>query len=66
VKLLSRGLAVNVTLGLPFLRTSVDHGTAFELAGRGVATSDSLVEATRLAAEWTLRTKAASRRPAAS
>ncbi len=66
VKLLSRGLAVNVTLGLPFLRTSVDHGTAFELAGRGIASSDSLVEAARLAAEWTLRAKAASRRTPAS
>jgi 4-hydroxythreonine-4-phosphate dehydrogenase len=53
VKLLARGRAVNVTLGLPFLRTSVDHGTAFEIAGRGVASADSLVEAARLAAEWT-------------
>jgi 4-hydroxythreonine-4-phosphate dehydrogenase len=52
VKLLSGGKAVNVTLGLPFLRTSVDHGTAFDIAGRGVASSDSLVEAARLAAAW--------------
>lgn len=52
VKLLSRGLAVNVTLGLPFLRTSVDHGTAFDLAGKGIATADSLVAAAQLAAEW--------------
>jgi len=52
VKLLSRGRAVNVTLGLPFLRTSVDHGTAFDIAGRGVASADSLVEAARLAVEW--------------
>jgi 4-hydroxythreonine-4-phosphate dehydrogenase len=52
VKLLSRGKAVNVTLGLPFLRTSVDHGTAFDIAGRGVASADSLVEAARLAAVW--------------
>jgi 4-hydroxythreonine-4-phosphate dehydrogenase len=52
VKLLSRGLAVNVTLGLPFLRTSVDHGTAFDLAGKGTASADSLVEAARLASEW--------------
>jgi 4-hydroxythreonine-4-phosphate dehydrogenase len=52
VKLLSEGRAVNVTLGLPFLRTSVDHGTAFDIAGRGRASADSLVEAARLAAEW--------------
>jgi 4-hydroxythreonine-4-phosphate dehydrogenase len=52
VKLLSGGTAVNVTLGLPFLRTSVDHGTAFDIAGRGVASCASLVEAARLAAEW--------------
>ncbi|MDR0577276.1 MAG: 4-hydroxythreonine-4-phosphate dehydrogenase PdxA [Candidatus Accumulibacter sp.] len=36
---------VNVTLGLPILRTSVDHGTAFDIAGRGVANADSLVDA---------------------
>ena len=52
VKLLSRGLAVNVTLGLPFLRTSVDHGTAFDLAGKGRASADSLVAAAQLAAQW--------------
>jgi 4-hydroxythreonine-4-phosphate dehydrogenase len=52
VKLLSEGRAVNVTLGLPFLRTSVDHGTAFDIAGRGRADAGSLVEAARLAAEW--------------
>ena len=52
VKLLAHGKAVNVTLGLPFLRTSVDHGTAFEIAGKGVASDASLVEAARLAAEW--------------
>ena len=52
VKLLSGGTAVNVTLGLPFLRTSVDHGTAFDIAGKGLASADSLVEAARLAADW--------------
>jgi len=54
VKLLSQGRAVNVTLGLPFLRTSVDHGTAFDLAGTGRASADSFVEAVDLAAKWTL------------
>lgn len=42
--------AVNVTLGLPFVRTSPDHGTAFDIAGKGVARPDSLVAALRLAA----------------
>lgn len=50
VKLLAFGEAVNVTLGLPIVRTSVDHGTAFDIAGRGVADHGSLVQAVRLAA----------------
>jgi len=41
---------VNVTLGLPFVRTSPDHGTAFDIAGRGTASARSMVEAIRLAA----------------
>jgi 4-hydroxythreonine-4-phosphate dehydrogenase len=41
---------VNVTLGLPIVRTSVDHGTAFDIAGRGIADHSSLVEAVLLAA----------------
>jgi 4-hydroxythreonine-4-phosphate dehydrogenase len=40
---------VNVTLGLPIIRTSVDHGTAFDIAGRGIASSDSLVDAMEVA-----------------
>ncbi|MBA3323155.1 MAG: 4-hydroxythreonine-4-phosphate dehydrogenase PdxA [Pyrinomonadaceae bacterium] len=51
VKCLSFGEAVNVTLGLPFIRTSVDHGTAFDIAGRGVAEHSSMVAAIKLAAE---------------
>ncbi|MDE1994630.1 MAG: 4-hydroxythreonine-4-phosphate dehydrogenase PdxA [Rhizobiaceae bacterium] len=43
--------SVNVTLGLPFVRTSPDHGTAFGIAGKGVAKEDSLVAALRLAAQ---------------
>ena len=50
VKARSFGSAVNMTLGLPFLRTSVDHGTAFDLAGKGTADHGSLVEAILLAA----------------
>ena len=49
VKLLSFGQVVNVTLGLPFVRTSVDHGTAFDIAGRGVADPGSMIAATLLA-----------------
>jgi len=45
---------VNVTLGLPFVRTSPDHGTAFEIAGRGIARPDSMKAAIRLAAELAL------------
>ena len=41
---------VNVTLGLPFVRTSPDHGTAFDIAGKGIARPDSLIAALRLAA----------------
>ncbi|MGQ0734119.1 MAG: 4-hydroxythreonine-4-phosphate dehydrogenase PdxA [Acidobacteriota bacterium] len=50
VKLLSFGMAVNVTLGLPIIRTSVDHGTAFDIAGQGVADAGSMVQAVLLAA----------------
>ncbi len=51
VKLLAFGQSVNVTLGLPIIRTSVDHGTAFDIAGKGVADSSSMIAAVRLAAE---------------
>jgi 4-hydroxythreonine-4-phosphate dehydrogenase len=51
VKCLSFGKGVNVTLGLPLIRTSVDHGTAFEIAGKGVADHSSLLAAAALAAE---------------
>lgn len=51
VKSLSFGSAVNVTLGLPLIRTSVDHGTAFDIAGKGVADESSMCAAIRLAAD---------------
>ena len=51
IKLLAFGKAVNVTLGLPIIRTSVDHGTAFDIAGQGVADPSSMVEAVLLAAK---------------
>jgi 4-hydroxythreonine-4-phosphate dehydrogenase len=50
VKLAAFGQAVNVTLGLPIVRTSVDHGTAFDIAGRGVADPESMIAAVLLAA----------------
>lgn len=50
VKLVAFGDAVNVTLGLPIVRTSVDHGTAYDIAGRGVADPSSMIAAVRLAA----------------
>ena len=50
VKLLAFGRAVNVTLGLPFIRTSVDHGTAFDIAGQDRADPSSMIEALLLAA----------------
>ena len=50
VKLLAFGKAVNVTLGLPIIRTSVDHGTAFDIAGRNAADAGSMIEAVTLAA----------------
>lgn len=55
VKLLAFGQAVNVTIGLPIIRTSVDHGTAFDIAGRGVADAGSMIEAVKLAAQMATR-----------
>src|SRR5262245_20782848 len=51
VKLVAFGQAVNVTLGLPIVRTSVDHGTAFDIAGKGVADPESMIAAVLLAAK---------------
>jgi len=55
VKMLDFWGGVNVTLGLPIVRTSPDHGTAFDIAGRGIARADSLIAAIRLAAEIAAR-----------
>jgi 4-hydroxythreonine-4-phosphate dehydrogenase len=51
---------VNVTLGLPFIRTSPDHGTAFDIAGQGIADPDSLIAALKLAAEMSAKREAQS------
>ena len=53
LKMLAFGKAVNVTIGLPIIRTSVDHGTAYDIAGKGVANPTSMIEAIKLAAEMT-------------
>jgi 4-hydroxythreonine-4-phosphate dehydrogenase len=49
--------SVSVALGLPFIRTSVDHGTAFDIAGKGIASPDSLVEAIKVASYLALYRK---------
>jgi 4-hydroxythreonine-4-phosphate dehydrogenase len=55
IKVASFGSAVNVTLGLPFIRTSPDHGTAFDIAGQGVASAESMVRAMELAYQLAVR-----------
>jgi 4-hydroxythreonine-4-phosphate dehydrogenase len=51
VKLMAFEQAINTTIGLPFIRTSPDHGTAFDLAGKGIASANSMKEAIKLAIE---------------
>jgi 4-hydroxythreonine-4-phosphate dehydrogenase len=58
LKLLAFDTGVNVTVGLPIVRTSVDHGTAFDIAGKGMADPSSLIEAIHLAAGIAKRRKA--------
>jgi len=53
LKLISFNRSVNVTVGLPFVRTSVDHGTGFDIAGKGWANPQSLIEAIKVAAHFT-------------
>lgn len=59
-KFVTFGGGVNVTLGLPIIRTSVDHGTALDIAGKGLADSGSMLEALRLAYQLALNQKAIS------
>ena len=54
IKLAAFGNAVNVTLGLPIVRTSVDHGTAYDIVGQGIADPTSMIQAVRLAARLAL------------
>jgi 4-hydroxythreonine-4-phosphate dehydrogenase len=51
IKTLDFDRGVNVTLGLPFIRTSPDHGTAFDIAGKGIANPSSMIEAVKLASK---------------
>ena len=55
LKLLHFDKAVNITMGLPFIRTSVDHGTAFDIAGKGIANPDSLIQSILLASAFARR-----------
>ena len=55
IKTLAFDHAVNVTLGLPFVRTSPDHGTAFDIAGKGIADPSSLIAALDMAGEIAAR-----------
>ncbi len=57
LKLLEFGRSVNISMGLPFLRTSPDHGTAYDLAGTGTASADSMAEAILAAATMARRVK---------
>jgi 4-hydroxy-L-threonine phosphate dehydrogenase PdxA len=57
VKCLSFGASVNVTLGLPLVRTSVDHGTAFDIAGKNLAEASSMQAAIKLAANLSIDSK---------
>ncbi|HIK27205.1 MAG: 4-hydroxythreonine-4-phosphate dehydrogenase PdxA [Oscillatoriaceae bacterium SKW80] len=57
VKLMAFECAVNTTIGLPFIRTSPDHGTAFDIAGKGIANASSMKSALQFAAEFVNRRK---------
>lgn len=62
IKLLAFGDAVNVTVGLPFIRTSVDHGTAYDIAGKGIADPGSFQAALTLAAQMAETRRGSNRR----
>jgi 4-hydroxythreonine-4-phosphate dehydrogenase len=55
LKALDFDQGVNVTLGLPIIRTSPDHGTAFNIAGKNIATADAMIAAIRMAGEMAAR-----------
>jgi len=53
MKVIALNYSVNTTIGLPFIRTSPDHGTGFDIAGKGIAQSQSMIEAIKGAVEMT-------------
>ena len=53
MKVIALNYSVNTTIGLPFIRTSPDHGTGFDIAGKGIAQSQSMIEAIKAALEMT-------------
>ena len=59
MKVIALNYSVNTTLGLPFIRTSPDHGTGFDIAGKGIAQSQSMIEAIEAAIEMTKKFKTA-------
>lgn len=59
LKLVAFGTCVNLTVGLPIIRTSVDHGTAFDIVGKGLADPGSLIEAVKLAAMIAVKRRSA-------
>jgi 4-phospho-D-threonate 3-dehydrogenase / 4-phospho-D-erythronate 3-dehydrogenase len=61
LKMLAFGNAVNVTVGLPIIRTSVDHGTAYDIAGKGCADPTSLLEAVKLASKMAIYQRTATK-----
>ena len=54
VKIIAFDYAVNTTLGLPFIRTSPDHGTGFDIAGKGIAKSESMLSAIKTAWDFSI------------
>ena len=57
MKVIALNYSVNTTLGLPFIRTSPDHGTAFDIAGKGIAQSRSMIEAIKTAIDLTINSR---------
>jgi 4-hydroxythreonine-4-phosphate dehydrogenase len=62
LKMIAFEKGVNVTLGLPIVRTSVDHGTAFDIAGKGLASPESLIEAVKIAIQLVRKRRAGNQR----
>ena len=59
MKVIALNYSVNTTIGLPFIRTSPDHGTGFDIAGKGIAEPHSMIEAINAAVEMTNKFKTA-------